>query len=386
MADWPFITRTRGGTDLADLSPYLREREVTFRLNRPPTAKGKMNMASPRASTEWLQPGVHELALWREGSQQDHLLRLVKASPSVGRVGSEIAFEWEGIETYLRGLLIPAGTTVTSVAQSQAAWDRISAGLALTGASVFAFTRGEVPTTDPVRSRTYAEPMDVLSAIEELAGLEDGFDFWFDKDREFNVAYPYRGVDTGIVFEYGRNMLELSYDIDAGPGAIATDVLVKGSAASATATDAAAQATYGRVDAMQAAPDNAAAGGVLQAYADGALSTLSSPVFVPSIVIDATHAENPWGSYWLGDRVTVRCKVGDGSYVNIDQQYRITAITVKVNDLGSESISLELGDITPLVLDRAIIAAKRYEAANATNPVTLPSMAERIAALERALV
>lgn len=387
MTDWSFLTRTRDSTrPLADLAPYLTDREMTWRLNRPPTASGSMNMASPRASSSILQPGVHELELRRDSDPVDTLLRLTKASPAVGRVGNTIKFEWEGIETYLHGLLIPAATVVTSVAQSQAAWERIAAGIALDGASVFAFTRGDIPATDPVRSRTYTEPMDVLSAVQELAALEDGFDFDFDRDRNFNCYYPYRGSDTGIVFEYGRNLLELSYDIDAGPGAVATDVLVKGNAASATATDAAARTAYGRVDALQAAPDNAAAAGTLQAYADASMLVLAQPAFVPSITIDADHAENPWGSYWLGDLVTVRCKVGDGSYVNIDKKYRITAITVKVNDLGTESISLELNDVMPMVLDRAIIAMKRDMAANASNPITMPNMADRIAALERALV
>lgn len=385
MTDWGFISATRAGVALADLAPYLREREIVFRLGKPPTASGTMNINAPRCSMDILQPGVHELQVWRDGTQQDALLRLVKATPTGGRVGGSVKFEWEGIETYLRGLLIPAAT-VESAAQSLHAWNRISAGMSLTGASVFNITRGLVPSTDPVKARTYTEPMDILTAIEDLSGRDDGFDFAFNKDREFDCYYPYRGSDTGLVFEYAKNILGYSFDIDAGPGAIATDVLAKGSAASATATSATGQATYGRVDAFQPIPDNAGATGVIQGYADATLATIGEPLFVPTITIDATHPDNPWGSYWLGDTVTVRIKAGDGSYVNIDGQYRITAISVKINDLGSESISLELNSVLPMVIDRALLQHKAATDPSASNSVVLPSMAERIAALERALV
>lgn len=384
MAQWAFIAQSRGGSAYADLAPYLSDRQVSMLLNRPGQVTGSLNLSSPGADLSWLTAGVHELKVLRDNAQVGGLFRLTDVDVSLGRQTAELKLTWEGIETYLRDLLIPAATSQVGNGQSLHAWNLINTVQALAGASVYNFSRGLVPATDPTKDRTYTDPVDCLTAIESLAERNDGFDFAFNAARQLDCYYPQRGTASGLVLEWGANVFEMGYSIAAGPGAVASDILVKdGGGHSATATDATARTLYGRRDQMVVLSDlNEAVAAVLQSYADAMLQVMKQPLFVPTVVIDPT--EVAWGAYGLGDTVTVRAKAGGGAYVNVNQSQRIVGITVTLAATDTESVSLELNDPLPMIVDRALLKrVKDLQSPSATNGVVAPTLEERIQNIER---
>lgn len=385
---WSFVTYARpgqGGAQLADLAPHLSKRRLEFRLNQPPKASGVMSLDSPRADVDYgIMAGVHEMRVIHPDFSPPCVFRLTDVDVSLGAMSASLGLEWAGIDTYLRELQIDGALPLTiNTAQSAHAWKLINDAQTNKSGTVSAITRGAIPSTDPVKSKTYDDRIDVLSAIEQLAARSDGFDFAFDASRAFNCFYPYRGADTGIVFEHGKNVRAVQYRIAAGPGAIASDVTVAGNTNTATAANTDTRTQYGRREALLRMPNAGDAGAVLQQYADAHQVVLKEPIFVPRITIDADHPDSPWGSYWLGDRVKVRARWAGGDFVNVNGTYRIIAITVDIDEIGHASVELELASILPLVVNRATLQALRKLAT--PGAVTDRTFAQRIAAIEAQL-
>lgn len=392
MADpWSFVTYARpdqGGAQLADLAPHLSKRRAEFRLNQPPKASGVLSLDSPRADVDYgVQAGVHEMRIIHPDFSPPCAFRLLDTDIDVGPMSASFGLAWEGIETYLRELGIH-GTLPLSItaAQSAHAWQLINDAQANKTGVVSAITRGTIPTTDPSKAKTYDDRIDVLTGIEQLASRNDGFDFDFDDARAFNCHYPHRGSDTGIVFEHGKNVRSLKYRIAAGPGAIASDVTVAGNTNTASASNATTRTTYGRREVLVRMPNAGDSGTVLQEFADAQQYVLGEPIFVPTITIDPDHPDNPWGSYWLGDTVTVRAKWAGGDFVNVDGEYRIIGIILEIDDLGRASIALELASTMPLAVNAAMLDVLRHlSAPGATAFVTDRSFAQRISEIEAKL-
>lgn len=383
MAEWAFIVQDRSGNAYADLAPYLRDRHIQLLLNKPGEVTGRINLGAKPVNLSWLQAGVHELKILRNMKQVGGLFRLTDVDVSLGKQTAELSLRWEGIQTYLRELLIPAGHVETGVAQSLHAWNLINTVQALPGASVYNFTRGVVPSTDPTKDRTYTDPVDCLTAIEALSGRNAGFDFEFNSARQFDCFYPYRGTDNGVVLEWQKGAHEIGYTIAAGPGSVGSDLVVVDNAGHiGTSTDANARSTYGRRDMRVVLSDLNESNAVMQSYSDAFLTVMKSPVFVPTVVIDPTVIG--WGSYGLGDTVHVRAKYGDGSYVNFNSSQRIVGIGISISSTNAESIALELNDTLPIVVEReTILRTRRLKSPSATNGLVSPTLEQRVAMLER---
>jgi hypothetical protein len=128
-----------------------------------------------------------------------------------------------------------------------------------------------------------------------------------------------------------------------------TDVIVTGPPGSATVTqgDADARGVYGRREAaisfFSDFEDAAISEGQLQAHADRALIDRTTPVIIPQVRLVANHQSIPWGSYWLGDTVTVRARIGN--YHSFSSPFRIIQIDVELDENDNESITLGLNAV-----------------------------------------
>lgn len=347
-----------------------------------------MSLDSIRANVDYgIQSGIHEMKIIRGNDTLPARFRLESDFPELDTQTGSVQLTWSGCETYLSELNIYGTLPLTiNLAQSAHAWKLIDDIQDNKTGGNYGFTQGLVPTTDPTKSRVYDSNIDALSAIQELASRNDGFDFDFDENKAFNCYYPYSGNVTDVVFEYGRNVEKVSFRRLAGPGAIANSVSAFGNTNSATAVDTTSRDLYGLREAIVRLPNATDVTATLQDYADAHLYTLKNPIIIPKITLNSIHPGNEWGSFWLGDIVTVRAKYRGGEYVNINDEYQIIGITIEINDMGTETISVDLASILPIAINRAMIdLIYSLENPNTTTVATQKNITQRISEIEAAL-
>lgn len=209
------------------------------------------------------------------------------------------------------------------------------------------------------------ERKNVAEEIERMSELANGFDFSIDPSynaagdlvKNFRVWYPRKGrnfAKTGWVFEVGRNNL-ISWDWPTDGTRYANRVIVTGAGdgpstrssvrtnSDATLALSAGGPGYPLVEEVIAESQEAVQAN-LNARANKALSTFSSPVVVPKLVVRG-DVDPIFGSYVVGDAIRFICQPGlsprfpDG----VDTFRRIVGWTVNVTDEGSEEIDLILG-------------------------------------------
>lgn len=343
MARWNLVLQARNGDALTEL-PGARSMRFSFYLNRPAMASCTLPMTSREATRDNIVPGAREMIAYRNGSPVETVFALTNATVSADRDNMELQLEFAGIMCYLQDALVygrAAAYTGTSIP-----WTWINTFQTRTGAA-YGITQGTQNGSTTSRSRTIQQDAGLLDEIINLSESSPGFDFNIDTDRAYNEWHTQRGADNGLALEYGSNVVAFDYEENGGPGEIVTDLRVVGPSGSGnvkTATSSTAQTTYGRREASVAYLSDVEVAAVtdsqLQKFADAAILERKQPLITPSVTLLQDHLSTAWGSYWLGDTVALRAKLGN--YLAIDASYRIVAIHVDLDDSMNESIRLEL--------------------------------------------
>lgn len=345
MAQWQAVTQARNGSAIADINA-LADRKMLFQLGQPPMFSASLRVNDPKArrdSLGGLTPGVHELKLYRNGSAVESVFQLVNASVTGDVNTLRLGLEWHGIASYLQDALVyPQSPVTTAYSGTTLPWTWINAFQSRTGGS-YGITQGAVSGTAPTRQKSIATEASLFQSINDLATTGAGFDWAIDSSRAYREWHSMRGEDNGLVLEPGVNVQEWSYSENTGPGQIVTDLLVNGPPGSqqVSASDSTARTLYGRREALVSMLSNYEASGVnamLQAQATAAIATHIAPVIVPQIRLVRNHQSVAWGSYWIGDIVTFRARVG--SYDWINEPYRIVQIAVDLDAAGNETVTL----------------------------------------------
>jgi len=201
------------------------------------------------------------------------------------------------------------------------------------------------------RDRTYwyFERKNIYEALQQLADVDDGFDFAQDVSgsqagglsHQLTLSYPYRGRVTDLVFDSSKNVRLLNWNQDglrmanliAAQGAGEGDEMTQ-----ATAADPGKLATYPLLEDVTMHKDVA----VQQTIIDHAAQDLrrqANPVEGVEVEIDPDDDTSGLGSFIVGD--VVRVKVDDG-FINIDKQMRVMGYTVQVNENGRETMNVRL--------------------------------------------
>lgn len=219
-------------------------------------------------------------------------------------------------------------------------------------------------TCGVVRDHTY-ERYDLKSyaeAIEQLANLENGFDFAIEPSwdpatgelvKTLRLSYPRRGrnyLQSGLVFELGRNIETFKWPDDGtrqankvwATGNGSEDAMLIASAQDANQIRSAASGGPGyplleKVAAYSTVEQQA----TLDSHARADLATVAKPVELPEITVKA--GEDPiFGSYILGDaaRIIIPPDMSAGFPDGIDTYRRIVGWDVTVSDEGAESVKL----------------------------------------------
>jgi hypothetical protein len=217
-----------------------------------------------------------------------------------------------------------------------------------------------------LRDRFYPfyELPNVGESIEELAAVQNGFDFgidvfWSGEDlaRVVRFYYPRRGrpaSETNLVFELGRNLVAFEWPSDgtryanffhqsgAGDGPATLAAL-----AANTTSILPPEAGGGGYPVIQETESDGdiSVGATLEARANARLASRLSPVVIPSVKVRADQ-DPVFGSYSLGDsaRLIVPPGISPRFPDGLDTTRRIIGWTVNVDDQGNEEIDLVLGE------------------------------------------
>lgn len=195
------------------------------------------------------------------------------------------------------------------------------------------------------RDRTYkgSEHKGIGEAVEQLAAVINGFDFSFDtawRDADlvttFRVHYPAVGRFRAVTLEQGRNC-----DITGatlGGKSVITHAFALGSGDGADQVWASAGApskVFPRLEAVESFSD-VKEYNTLKAKAEERVRIGAAPVILPSIVLYPDSAPG-LDDFDLGDALTVR---GGYGLVPINGMWRVTELSVSVDESGAEQITL----------------------------------------------
>lgn len=187
------------------------------------------------------------------------------------------------------------------------------------------------------------------SAIQQLANVNDGFDWRFEysysgEGDRINTALVMStepiGRLTSFVFELGTNMGLLDYSLDGTAVANYAEAWGQGEGGDGhfrASFDATSLAASPLLEAIQTFSD-VKNYDTLQQKADDMVLRGKDPI--ERVEIGTFPNSVPViGSYEVGDRVKVRASYG---YINIDGRYRIVSSTVTVDQSGREAGRLSL--------------------------------------------
>jgi hypothetical protein len=198
---------------------------------------------------------------------------------------------------------------------------------------------------------TTTERRGIGELLEELADADDGIDFGFAYRWEGNnllkpsleLYYPARGRRTGIVFEAGKNITILDWQLDAGPmanliegfGAGEGETMVR-----ATSQDASLLAPTGAYPLLEGAVSikNATAAAELRAATDGELARRRLPRQTLSVELIDTD-DVPLGSFIAGDFIEVAAT--EGIY-ELDGTWRVVSLAPSFDDTGAVTVKVDL--------------------------------------------
>lgn len=196
------------------------------------------------------------------------------------------------------------------------------------------------------------ELKDIGDAIEELAAQSPGFDFavsvaWNGSApaRYLDLYYPRQGRVLDLRLEVGKNVTLVDWTIDATKAA---NVAVATGAGTGDALKIAETfapelispaGPYPRLEAIRSYRDESLDAALL-AHANADLSLLKMPP-EPLTLDVITGRDLDLGSFTVGDTVHV---IANRGFLDVDENQRIEARTVTINDRGKATIRVSMAD------------------------------------------
>jgi hypothetical protein len=360
----------RTGTRIAELE--VKDLKFSQRLNNAGSLSGTVQLPPPnstadRARGSVINDAVDEcrrlLVVERDGVVVAD--GIVWASPYSDGTSSR-SITAASLWSYFRRRYITARTVFPLTDQLTIARTLIDTAQAASGGSIGVTHNTGLSTV--TRSRTYerGELKPVAEAIEQLASVDNGFDFAIDCNwdpatgalvRTLNLAYPRRGrnfLATGHVFEMGRNITGFEWPSDGTATANRVWGIGAGEGTSMLMT--------AKVDATQIQPLTSGGPGyplledvitnkdirelsTLEAQTQARLDAYSSPIVIPKISVRA-DVDPVLGSYITGDaaRIIIPPNTSPRFPDGLDTYKRIVGWDVTVDDQGGEHVDLILGD------------------------------------------
>ena len=207
----------------------------------------------------------------------------------------------------------------------------------------------DTPLTGILRARTYYEyeGKPLLEAIEQLAGVRDGFDFYTSTNSSFattlHTQFPATGRKTSFVLDMDANVELLSFTIDATN--IVNTVTAKGAGEgdmglSVTAVNAPGILEFPLYESTVSYTDVRVTA-TLEAHAKRALDRGKRATLLLKVAL-YNGMEPGIGAFVVGDVVRVK---GSYGWLAVDDSFRITEWTCTVDSNGGERTQLSLAPL-----------------------------------------
>lgn len=314
-------------------------------LNAPGAFQATIGLQHPKATRANLDPGRTAIYVERDGVL---LWGGILWAAQVSADKAEISLSGEGFWSYFRRRVLRTTKTYTAVDQLAIAQDLVTWAQSQTGGDLNVAVGIETSGVDRDRTFNFWERKPIGEAVEQLAAVENGFDFAVDIEyatsgaitRTFRLDYPRRGRDTSIVFELGANLGSFTQLVDARVQANQIDVIGSGDGAGmliATVSDLSEVPPYPLLEDVLSYKDVTVLD-TLTGHGNASLAARTTPVeTIPTIA--QFGPDTGLGSYITGDEVTIR---GDAGFIDLDQRVRIIEIAVKVDEESSEQVDIAL--------------------------------------------
>lgn len=269
---------------------------------------------------------------------------------SLGISGQTVQLNCVGLLGYLSRMGITADVTHTGADQFTIGKGLVNTWQALSYGNYGLVTSG-IGTSGVTRDRTYLyrDQKTVLAALTDLGAVIDGFDLWVNpSSRALEFAYPGRGTDlTASVVVDARSITSASVAQSVAPDDLVSDVGALGVSQDDLGAsvhlysyreNATLQAVYGRSWRGQSF-DNVSEQHTLDGKGDAFLAARGQQLLQPGV----TLRPNVGAGVTLtgirpGDTVAYAYDAGLGVQSG---DYRVSKVSVTVDEGGSQSMSLE---------------------------------------------
>jgi hypothetical protein len=339
MATYWLETRTRTGAFVAKIPFFNLQFEVGF--NGPSGIRWSSPLYHELITQANIAAGLHEVAVMRDGV-------CVAAGPiwdiTVSTDSKSLTCSAQSLEDYLDVRLI-RDVTYTTIDQATIAMDLINDSQALSDGNL-SLISGVILTgiTRSISYKTY-DVKYILEAIQDMAELEDGFDFWISpSNRAVNIVWPRPAIDRNLHLVYPQHIS--SYAVTYYGKYLRNRVVVQGpDPAFVVATDTTSLATYGLREYGDALKD-AATENDLTEYTGHLRDMRKDVKGYPTLVLRGQYL-NIFDPFTITYGDLVKVTIQDG-YVNIDTQFRYKGAQVTVNKSGAETIVMYTQDLREL--------------------------------------
>lgn len=332
--------QSSGAPTLVELGPLHATVEYTEMLNGAPEGKFTVSVDSLQDDIKEALRSPHSMPLevwvYRDGTK-------VFAGPVIGGEmnQSSLSLSCRGLDFYTAYMLVETTKTFSSVDQYTIATDVIDDWQAQTYGHYGIDTSG-IGLSGTTRSLVIPgaeEPRIVYNVLQDLSGIDNGFDWWVAPDGELMLAAS-RGSDKSdsVYLELGIRSASVKFSV--APGVIASEVFATGTGGDPVLTtsksNTSLRAAWGRAGASMTVdddPDATTLGDVAQAYLDAR----DSFFFVPGPdMIPVTGADVD--DFGVGDQVTYTYDAGLGQQTGT---FRVMKRTVTVASNGQETMAVD---------------------------------------------
>lgn len=321
----------------------LRSVKWAKELNGPGSFEGTIDADHPKAVRNVVSPGARFIYVLRNGVPVWGGIIWV-----VRNKGGVLEIQAQGIWSYFRRRRIRWDATFTATDQFTIAQSLMNTAATQPGAISVTVP---ATTSGVVRDRSFfaLERKQLGEAVEQLAAVENGFDFeivtslsgaTFTNDVVFH--YPRQGRRLSAVWDVSVHVTLDEWEVDASAAANSISGLGSGDGDAALVLDAADPAKLTEYPLLEdtASFKDVVERSTLEAHTRAELTRRSSPTALPGLTLLPT-AETTVGSFVVGDEVNLR---GTRGWSELDGWYRIVGYEVSVSDEGDEKIRVTIVD------------------------------------------
>lgn len=342
ISEYHTIVADLAGNDIAEIpagNPIYSEV-----LNGPGAYSFTLPILNSKATRAILNPGLREIHLYRNDNLVwGGFLNAVNVSSNE----KSIRFAAEGYYGRLKKRYIDVTREYIDTEQFDIVWDLINWTQHKTFGNIGIGRMTGEAASGVERTVIYNswERRFIADVIDEMASLWNGFDFEVTPDKVWKVYYTHKGSTLNdVVFEFGRNIGGLSYDIDTTDLAEEISAIGGGEDSAtciAVTADLDNMALYGRREDTVSNADikNFSE---LASEANAELNIKNTPRYQPQVsVFQISDVDYPYGAFHVGDVVRIR---GDYGYIDVDDLFRIISVTYAISNEGREAVTVMLDD------------------------------------------